>query len=50
MLVDRASESLEQIRRDVLRVERASPAARKSAVDHPLHGLWVAVALDLHAG
>ena len=22
----------------------------KSAVDHPLHGLWVAVALDLHAG
>ena len=50
MPLDRATKSLEHIRMDVLRVERTSPAARKSAVDHPLHGFWVAVALDLHAG
>jgi hypothetical protein len=48
--LERASKSLEHIRMDVLRVERTSPAARKSAVDHPLHGFWVAVALDLQAG
>src|SRR5665213_2699528 len=50
MPLDRATKSLEHIRMDVLRVERTSPAARKSAVDHPLHGFWVAVALDLRAG
>jgi hypothetical protein len=48
--LDHASRSLEHIRMDVLRVERTGPAARKSAVDHPLHGFWVAVALYLHAG
>jgi hypothetical protein len=50
MSLNGASRSLEQIRMDVLRLERTSPAARKSAVDHLLHSFWVAVTLDLHAG
>jgi hypothetical protein len=50
MPLDCASKSLWHTRIGVLRVERTGPAARKSAVDHSLHGCWVAVALDLHAG
>jgi hypothetical protein len=34
---------------DVLSHVRTSPTAAKSPVDHPLHGLWVAITLDLHA-